>query len=154
MKAGDIFYSVMQKDNSPFEKPRIVKFMVKEIDNDCSYPIVSLKQDRWGRYYRFKESQIYLTYEEALVEKSKIIEKIKSWETEKAERDKAYFEEQERKEQQRQLDHDKQVRKEVCNDFKSRFLATYQIEKGCDTASFSLEVLNRILDQIETTEKI
>ena len=42
-----------------------------------------------------------------------------------------------------------QVRKEVCNDFKSRFLATCQIEKVCDTASFSLEVLNRILDQIQ-----
>lgn len=46
-------------------------------------------------------------------------------------------------------DYTKQVRKEVCNDFKSRFLATCQIEKGCDTASFSLEVLNRILDQIQ-----
>ena len=46
-------------------------------------------------------------------------------------------------------DHTKQVRKEVCNDFKSRFLATCQIEKVCDTASFSLEVLNRILDQIQ-----
>lgn len=45
-------------------------------------------------------------------------------------------------------DYTKQVRKEVCNDFKSRFLATCQIEKGCDTASFSLEVLNRILDQL------
>lgn len=49
--------------------------------------------------------------------------------------------------------HDKQVRKEVCNDFKSRFLATCQIEKGCDTASFSLEVLNRILDQIQGETK-
>ena len=46
-------------------------------------------------------------------------------------------------------DYTKQVRKEVCNDFKSRFLATCQIEKVCDTASFSLEVLNRILDQIQ-----
>lgn len=46
-------------------------------------------------------------------------------------------------------DYTKQVRKEVCDDFKSRFLATCQIEKGCDTASFSLEVLNRILDQIQ-----
>ena len=45
-------------------------------------------------------------------------------------------------------DYTKQVRKEVCNDFKSRFLATCQIEKVCDTASFSLEVLNRILDTI------
>lgn len=43
----------------------------------------------------------------------------------------------------------KQVRKEVCEEIKSRFLATCQIEKGCDTASFSLEVLNGILDQIQ-----
>ena len=50
-------------------------------------------------------------------------------------------------------DHDKQVRKEMCNDFKSRFLSTCQIEKGCDTASFSLEVLNRILDQIQRGTK-
>ena len=46
-------------------------------------------------------------------------------------------------------DHTKQVINEVCNDFKSRFLATCQIEKVCDTASFSLEVLNRILDQLQ-----
>ena len=46
-------------------------------------------------------------------------------------------------------DYTKQVRKEVCNDFKSRFLATCQIEKVCDTASFSLEVLYRILDQLQ-----
>ena len=46
-------------------------------------------------------------------------------------------------------DYTKQVRKEVCDDFKSRFLATCQIEKWCDTASFSLEVLNRILDQLQ-----
>ena len=46
-------------------------------------------------------------------------------------------------------DYTKQVRKEVCEEIKSRFLATCQIEKGCDTASFSLEVLNRILDQIQ-----
>ena len=46
-------------------------------------------------------------------------------------------------------DHTKQVRKEICEEIRSRFLATCQIEKGCDTASFSLEVLNRILDQIQ-----
>ena len=46
-------------------------------------------------------------------------------------------------------DFTKQVRKEVCEEIRSRFLATCQIEKGCDTASFSLEVLNRILDQIQ-----
>ena len=46
-------------------------------------------------------------------------------------------------------DYTKQVRKEVCKNFKARFLATCQIESGNDTASFSLEVLNRILDQIQ-----
>lgn len=45
--------------------------------------------------------------------------------------------------------HDKQVRKEVCEEIRSRFLATCQIEKGCDTASFSLEVLNKILDKLQ-----
>ena len=45
-----------------------------------------------------------------------------------------------------------QVREKVCEEIRSRFLATCQIEKGCDTASFSLEVLNRILDQIEKGE--
>ena len=49
-------------------------------------------------------------------------------------------------------DYIKQVRKEVCEEIRNRFLATCQIEKGCDTASFSLEVLNRILDQIEKGE--
>ena len=43
----------------------------------------------------------------------------------------------------------KQVRKEVVGEIRSRFLATCQIEKGCDTASFSLEVLNKILDQLQ-----
>lgn len=47
------------------------------------------------------------------------------------------------------VDYTKQVRNEVCEEIRSRFLATCQIEKGCDTASFSLEVLNRILDQIQ-----
>ena len=46
----------------------------------------------------------------------------------------------------------KQVRKKVCEEIRSRFLATCQIEKGCDTASFSLEVLNRILDQIQESQ--
>ena len=46
-------------------------------------------------------------------------------------------------------DYTKQVRKEVCEEIRSRFLATCQIEKVCDTASFSLEVLNGILDQLQ-----
>lgn len=50
------------------------------------------------------------------------------------------------------FDHDKQVRKEVVEEIRSRFLATCQIEKECDTASFSLEVLNRILDQLQESQ--
>ena len=46
----------------------------------------------------------------------------------------------------------KQVRKKVCEEIRSRFLATCQLEKGCDTASFSLEVLNRILDQLQESQ--
>lgn len=122
MKAGDIFYSVMQKDNCPFEQPRISKFKVEKIDNDYPYSIVSTKQDRWGRYYRFKESQIHLTYEDALVEKKEIIEKIEKWEKERKEKERLYFEEQEMKRKQRQLEHDNQIRaeerKKVCEEIK------------------------------------
>ena len=46
-------------------------------------------------------------------------------------------------------DYTRQVRKEVCEKFKDRFLATCQMECGNDTAFFSLEVLDRILDQIQ-----
>lgn len=93
MKEGDIFYSVMQKDNCPFEKPRITKFVVKTIYNEnCSHPIVSTKTDKWNRPYCFKEEQIYLTYKEALVEKQKIQEKIKAWEKEVEEMKKNIFE--------------------------------------------------------------
>lgn len=113
MKVGDIFYSVMQKDNCPFEPPRITKFIVEKIDTAHSYPIVSTKTDKWGRHYAFRESQIHLTYEDALVEKKKIIEKIEKWEREKREQNRLCFEEQERKEKQRQIEHDKQVRKEA-----------------------------------------
>ena len=91
MKSGDMFYSVMQKDNNPFEKPRIAKFIVEKIDTAHSYPIVSTKTDKWGRHYAFRESQIHLTYEDALVEKKKIIEKIEKWEQEKREQDRLYL---------------------------------------------------------------
>lgn len=112
LKVGDWFFAVTQKDNSPFEKPRIIKFFVKQIDNDYPYPIVSIKQDRWGRYYRFKESQIHLTYEDALVEKKQILEKIKKFEQEQEERNKIYFAEQEAREKQRQEEHDNKIREE------------------------------------------
>ena len=121
MKSGDMFYSVMQKDNCPFEKARITRFIVEKIDTAHSYPIVSTKTDKWGRHYAFKESQIHLTYEDALVEKKKIIEKIEKWEQEKREQDRLYFEEQERKEKQRQIEHDKQVRNQVVQEVREKF---------------------------------
>lgn len=45
-------------------------------------------------------------------------------------------------------DYTKQVRKEVVQELKSRFLAICQIECGNDIAYFNLEVLNRILEKI------
>lgn len=123
MKAGDIFYSVMQKDNCPFEQPRITKFVARKfLSENGNHYIVATKTDKLGRPYRFKENQIYFTYEDALVEKKKIIEKIEKWEQEKRERDRLYFEEQERKEKQRQIEHDNQIRaeerKKVCEEIK------------------------------------
>ena len=44
-------------------------------------------------------------------------------------------------------DHDKQLRKELCAMFKTRFIANCMIEEG-----WSLEMLNRILKEIEQGE--
>lgn len=144
MKVGDIFYSVMQKDNCPFEKPRITKFVVEKIDTAHSYPVVSTKTDKWGRHYAFNESQIHLTYEDALVEKKKIIKKIEKWEKEKREQDRLYFEEQERKEKQRQIEHDKQVRKEVCEKFVEQFMLEYTM--GNEPVE---DIIYKVSDQIQ-----
>lgn len=150
MRAGDIFYSVIQKDNDPFEQPRITKFIVEVIDNDYSYPIISTKKDKWGRYYAFKESQIYLTYKDALVEKKKIIEKIEKWEKEKREQDRLYFEEQERKEKQRQIEHDKQVRKQVVDEI--RFLI-HTITHWSGQTTLYGKIMD-ILNQVENWQPI
>ena len=158
MKVGDIFYAVMQKDNNPFEKPRITKFIVEIFDTAHSYPIVSTKTDKWGRHYVFRESQIHLTYEDALIEKKKIIEKIEKWEQEKREQDRLYFEEQERKEKQRQIDHDKQVRKEVVQEIRELIKAkkgimigryNYQTAQNDEVEIVSIEEVNNILENIE-----
>lgn len=159
MKAGDIFYSVMQKDNCPFEKPRITKFVFEKFDTAHSYPIVSTKTDKWGRHYAFRESQIHLTYEDALVEKKKIIEKIEKWEEERREQDRLYFEEQERKEKQRQLEHDNQVKKQVFDEIKSKIV--YYAVSVLDEAGnvkenvwgISKKDIDKILDQIQGESK-
>lgn len=147
MKAGDIFYSVMQKDNNPFEKPRITKFVVKNILNDCcTHPIVSTKTDKWGRQYMFKKSQIYLNYKDAIPEKQKIQERIRQWEKDVEEINKKYFEEQERKEKQRQLEYEKQIRaderKQVCDEIRKLLKPHY----GEEVSGFIIE---RVLDQIQ-----
>ena len=160
MKAGDIFYSVMQKDNCPFEKPRIIKFVVEKIDTKHSYPIVSTKTDKWGRHYAFRESQIHLTYEDALVEKNKIIAKIEKWEEERREQDRLYFEEQERIEKQRQIEHDNQIRKEVVQEItelaknKFEFLICDECYNTIDKDVYISSVeLTEILDQIQGETK-
>ena len=100
MKVGDIFYSVMQKDNNPFEKPRITKFVVDKIYNEnFTHPIVATKTDKWGRHYCFKQSQIYSTYVDAIPEKNEKLEKIRQWEKDKAEWDAKIFEEQRKREE-------------------------------------------------------
>lgn len=100
MKVGDIFYSVMQKDNCPFEKPRITKFIVEKIlTANCTHPIVSTKTDKWGRHYCFKESQIYSTYEDAIAEKNEKLEKIRRWEKERVEWSMKIAEEQRKREE-------------------------------------------------------
>lgn len=81
MNKGDIFYSVMQKDNNPFEKPRITKFVFNGyIERDGEQYICSTKTDKWGRHYMFKENQIYLKYEDAIPEKNKKLAVIKELE--------------------------------------------------------------------------
>lgn len=92
---------------------------------------------------------------ELKAENERLKEEIFKWQTQYAS---AYVHRQnaliaEKVELQQQLkDNTKQVRKEVCEEIRNRFLATCQIEKGCDTASFSLEVLNRILDQLQESQ--
>lgn len=158
MKVGDIFYSVMQKDNCPFEKPRIVKFVVEKIDNAHSYPIISTKKDKWGRHYCFRESQIHLTYEDALVEKKKIIKKIEKWEREKREQDRLYFEEQEKKEKQRQIEHDNQIRvderKRVCEEIRKKLeeKLNYDWYDKVEISTICYKI-NSVLDQIQGEEK-
>lgn len=159
MKVGDMFYSVMQKDNNPFEKPRITKFVVEKIDNNHSYPIISTKKDKWLRNYCFRESQIHLTYEEALIEKNKIIEKIKAWELYKEEQDRLYFEEQEKKEKQRQIEHDKQVRRQVCEEIKEKLRKEYPTVYAnigeslfCSDCYLRIKDLSEILNQIDKGE--
>ena len=119
MQVGDIFYSVMQKDNCPFEKPRITKFIVDKIYNEnCTHPIVATKTDKWGRHYCFKESQIYSTYEDAIPEKNEKLEKIEQWEKERVEWSLKVAEEQRKREEleknQKAIECLKDVKKYAC----------------------------------------
>ena len=83
------------------------------------------------------------------LKKKNIIEKIKIWETEKAKRDKVYFEEQERKEKQKQLEHDKQIKNEVIQEIWKEF-ENQLINKTKDMSVMQVaNMINSVLDKIK-----
>lgn len=158
LKIGDFFWSVIQKDNNPFEKPFIWKFIITDFQywEDKLY-IISNKHSRDGRRMVFCEKNIHLTYEDALVEKKEIREKIKKWEIERKEKDRIYFAEQDARERQRQEEHENQIRKEerksVCNKLRNWCKENFDYNKlpnelGCWVA-VNREEFFVILDKIE-----
>lgn len=113
LKVGDWFYAVTQKDNSPFEQPFIRKFQIIEfMELNDKMSAVTSKKDKIGRHWIFRPRTMHLTYEDALVEKKQVLEKIKKFEKEQEERNKIYFAEQKAREKQRQEEHDNQIRAE------------------------------------------
>ena len=113
LKIGDWFYAVTQKDNNPFEQPFIRKFQIVEfMELNDKMSAVTSKKDKTGRHWIFRPRTMHLTYEDALVEKKQVLEKIKKFEKEQEERNKIYFAEQKAREKQRQEEHDNQIRAE------------------------------------------
>ena len=121
LKPGDIFYSVMQKDNNPFEKPRICKFIVKNIKPEERYSIVSTKQDRWFRNWVFRPDQVYETYELAVPERNQKIQKLKEAEAMVKAQKEEYYRIQREEELQRQREHDEQIRNNLKQELKKQF---------------------------------
>ena len=113
LKVGEWFFAVTQKDNNPFEQPFIRKFQIIEfMEINGKMSAVTSKTDKIGRHWIFRPRTMHLTYEDALVEKKQVLEKIKKFEQEQEERNKIYFAEQEAREKQRQEEHDNQIRAE------------------------------------------
>ena len=113
LKVGEWFFAVTQKDNNPFEQPFIRKFQIIEfMEINDKMSAVTSKTDKIGRHWIFRPRTMHLTYEDALVEKKQVLEKIKKFEQEQEERNKIYFAEQEARKKQIQEEHDNQIRAE------------------------------------------
>ena len=121
LKPGDIFYSVMQKDNNPFEKPRICKFIVKYIKPEERYSIVSTKQDRYFRNWVFRPDQVYETYGLAVPERNQKIEKLKEVEAISRAHTEERLRIQKENELQRQREYDNQIRNNLKQELKKQF---------------------------------
>ena len=159
LKVGDWFYAVTQKENSPFEQPFIRKFQIIEfMELNDKMSAVTSKKDRIGRHWIFRPRTMHLTYEDALVEKKQILDKIKKFEQEQEERNKIYFAEQEAREKQRQEEHDNQIRaeerkkvvQEIRDKFKENIIDWYEDEDNANKELYlDAGELWKILDQIE-----
>ena len=166
LNVGDWFYAVTQKDNSPFEQPFIRKFQIIEfMELNDKMSAVTSKKDRIGRHWIFRPRTMHLTYEDALIEKKEILEKIKKFEQEQEERNKIYFAEQEAREKQMQEEHDNKIREEERK--KVVQILKDKIEKrnnGTRNGNYSEQYkdgysgcccdLTDILDQIERNEDV
>lgn len=144
MRVGDVFYSVMQKDNNPFEKPKITKFVVEKIfTKNCTHPIVATKTDKWGRHYCFKKSQIYSTYADAIPEKNEKLEKIKEWQKDIEELNRKHAEEQRKQDEleknKKAIDVLEDLKKYVC--LKICFISLWEEHKFYDYVSKKIKEL-------------
>ena len=161
LKVGEWFFAVTQKDNNPFEQPFIRKFQIIEfMEINGKMSAVTSKTDKIGRHWIFRPRTMHLTYEDALVEKKQVLEKIKKFEKEQEERNKIYFAEQEAREKQRQEEHDNQIRaeerKKVVQEIRKlaqnnfEFLICDECYNTIDNDVYiSSKDLTKILDQIE-----
>lgn len=154
LNVGDWFYAVTQKDNSPFEQPFIRKFQIIEfMELNDKMSAVTSKKDRIGRHWIFRPRTMHLTYEDALIEKKEILEKIKKFEKERKERDEIYFSEQEAREKQRQEEHENQIRAEERKKVVSEIWQEFEQRLKGKTKDMSIIqvclMIKSVLDQIE-----
>lgn len=148
LKHGDIFYSVIQKDNNPFEKPRICKFFVNYI-NEIGY-IVSTKQDRYFRNYVFNPTHIYLNYAEAVPERDEKIKIIEDFEMKRREWENEQKKIAREKELARQLEYDNQIKRETKCIIKRDLISLLKKEeKNLDLHSLNIfkEILKQVLGE-------
>lgn len=151
LKVGDWFFAVTQKDNNPFEQPFIRKFQIIEfMELNERMGAVTSKKDKIGRHWIFRAKTMHLTYEDALIEKKEILDKIKKFEKEQEERDKIYFAEQEERKRKEQEAHDNQIRaeerKKVVQEIREKLKSDISIAED-------YFAVVKILDQIEGAKR-